>query len=238
MVGGSLLATAQASAAGRQMSPDEMIASLDGLESAYARRYVSDSGSDGFRNATPITAPEDRDPSMTAATITILEFSTEQDAEQAWKLTSGSLVAGAIAGERPGDLTAKEIPELGDGAISYLLSDKAGDDSEGVLLVRQGTTGIIVTGNGTTTNAALGDRMQEFAQFVLDHEPTTPDVTVVAEGTAEGGAFDRMPGVDDADVLRGLFPMWDYDLTISNHPILPDGGTPVPPCGCTPPSNG
>lgn len=240
MLGGTLFATVQASAASRQMSPDEMIASLDGLESAFARRYVFEDESSGFPDATPITAEDERDSSMTSASITILQFATDADAESAWKLTSGSLVASAITGERPPDLEATEVPDLGDTAMMYLLSDATGSDSDanGVILVRAGTMGIIIEGNGGTTNAALGERLQEFAQFALDHEPTTPEVTVLAEGAAEGGDFDRMPGADDADVLRGLVPMWDYDLTVNNHPILPGDATPVPPCGCTPPEQG
>lgn len=242
MLAGSLVATAQASAASRhrQMSPDEMIASLDGVETAYARRYLSEHDLSGFANATPITSPADRDASMTSASITILEFATEADTEAAWQLTAGTLVAGAITGVRPADLTATEVPGLGDSAVLYLLADEGtrGIEPTGVIMLRQGTLGIIIEGTGATTSAALGERLQEFAQFTLDHEPTTPDVTVITEGYAEGGAFDRMPGRDDADVLRGLVPMWDYDLTVSNSPILPDDGGPATPCGCTPPSQG
>ncbi|MGC4105091.1 MAG: hypothetical protein QM753_01895 [Thermomicrobiales bacterium] len=229
MLAGSLLSIAHASA--NQASPEEMIAALDGLESAYARRYDSHSSS--------TATPEDLDPAMTHATITILQFTTEDDAKTAWMLTSGTLVAGAIIHESPTDLTARAIPGLGDDAMTYLLPDATGSETEavGILFVRSGSMGIIVEGEGDTSNAALSERMQAFAQFALDHEPTSPDVTVVAEGMAEGGDFDRMPGPDDADVLRGLVPMWDYDLTVSNSPLPdPDAtATPMPSCGCLPP---
>lgn len=231
MLANGLLGTAQASAT-RQASPEEMIASLDGLNSAYARRYVFEDEFAGYPNATPISAPEDRDHGMTAATITILQFATEADAENAWTLTTGSLVAGAIIGEKPADLAATDLPDLGDDGRMYLLPDATGSETEaaGILFVRDGTTGIIVEGSGETANAALGERLQEFAGFVLDHKPASPEVMVIAEGMAEGGAFDRMPGRDDEAVLRGLVPMWDYDLMVSDEPIEPG---PAPACGCT-----
>ncbi|MGC4190259.1 MAG: hypothetical protein QM589_03380 [Thermomicrobiales bacterium] len=212
-----------------------MIASLDGLNSAYARRYTFEDEFDGHLEAPPISAPEDRDHGMTAATITILQFATEADAENAWKLTAGSLMAGAIIGERPADLTATNLPDLGDDGTIYLMSDAAGSETEasGILFMRDGTTGIIVAGTGETSNAALGKRLQKFAGFALDHKATSSQVAVIAEGMAEGGAFDRMPGRDDEDVLRGLVPMGDYDLMVSDEPIQ---SGPAPACGCTDPS--
>lgn len=260
LVSGLALVPPQPSAArSLQSSPDQMIATLDGVESAYARRYGS---ADGLHNhaaeATPSASPAETDPAMTDAAITIIQFATEADAEQAWKLTSGTLVAGAIIGEDPADLTATEMADLGDEATIYLMPDATGSETEadGILFVRDGTTGIIVQGRGDTSNAALGERLQAFAGFVLDHPASSDPVAVVHEGVATGGDFARMPGPGDADVLQGLVPLWDYDLMVDDSPILPPDATPddcacsqqdfpppptptpIPPCGCTPPTHG
>ncbi|MGN6484780.1 MAG: hypothetical protein ACTHMX_10285 [Thermomicrobiales bacterium] len=243
LLGGMAFASPATHAA--QLSPEELIASLDGLESAYARRYVSGDDLAGnhhhqYANATPSATPGARDPSLTALTITILQFASEDDAANAWSLTSGSLVAGAVIQENPADLTGTALPDLGDAGMVYLLSDATDGEAnaEGILFVRDGSTGIIVEGSGETSNAALGGRLEAIARFVLAHDASTPTVTVVAEGVATGGAFDRMPGRDDGAVLRGLIPMWDYDLTVSNSPITAPDGTPIPDCGCTPDDNG
>ncbi|HWK79316.1 MAG TPA: hypothetical protein VNP95_01045 [Thermomicrobiales bacterium] len=236
---GGMAVTAQAARAA-QASPEDLIASLDGLESAYARRYISGDLLPAYASATPVATPEASDPSLTDLTITILQFAKEEDAANAWTLTSGSLVAGAIIHEHPADLTGTTVPDLGDGSAMYLLADASDGETgaAGILFVRDGLTGIIVEGNGEASNAALGERLQEIARFVLAHEASTPEVTVVAEGVATGGAFDRMPGRDDGAVLRGLIPMWDYDLTVSNSPITDPDATPMPACGCTPDDNG
>lgn len=228
----------QAASANSQVSPETIIASLDGLESAYARRYVSSDPHQGFVDATPAATrgatPAEKADAMTSAEVTILQFATEADAERAWKLTTGTLVAGSILGEAPADLTATEVPDLGESARMYLPPDAAGSETEanGIIFVRSGNTGIIVSGTGETSNAALGERLQAFAQFIVDH-PASPDpVTVLHEGTATGGDFARMPGPDDREFLQGLIPMWDYDLTVSNSPIEPNV---TPACGCVPP---
>jgi len=234
--------TVRAESASNQVSPEALIASLDGLETAYARRYVSADPHQGFIDATPEASPvaaRGATPSaqadaMTSAEVTVLQFATDADAEHAWRLTTGTLVASAVLSEDPAALTGSEVPGLGDSALLYLLPDATGSETEahGVIFVRSGSTGIIVSGAGATSNAALGERLQEFAQFIVDH-PASPDpVTVLHEGTATGGDFARMPGPDDRNVLQGLIPMWDYDLTVSNSPIEPNV---TPACGCAAP---
>ena len=173
MLTGSVLALAPATAASSQSTAEAMIASLDGLDSAYARRYLAEDAITRPANATPITAPEDRDPSMTAATITILQFATEADAESAWKLTSGTLVAGAITNTKATDLEPISMPDLGDEATAYVrTADFAADHGPGgILFLRAGTTGIIVQGTGETTTDALIDRLDAFARFGKGRHP-------------------------------------------------------------------
>lgn len=231
---GLLMAQEQAAA---QASPGQMIASLDGVDTAYARRYEFEDHLHGHSDD-PVSDPETWDRGMTSASITILSFDSDASAEQAWKLTNGSLVAGTIIHEEPTDLVLTEIPGMGDSAAMYLLPDEATADDDtdatGILFVREGTTGFIIEGEGDSTNAALGERLQEFATFILDHPSSDDPVTVLHEGNAEGGDFERMPNVDSPETLRGLVPLYDYDLLVSEEPIAPNV---EPACGCTPPAS-
>ncbi|HEU0165440.1 MAG TPA: hypothetical protein VFQ54_10375, partial [Thermomicrobiales bacterium] len=155
--------------------------------------------------------------------VTLLGFRNEADARDAFKLTSGTLVAGAILGESDQPLTSTPVKGLGDDATLYLGGKTylGGDErAEGLLLVRSGALGIVASGEGRNASQ-LSDMLRSFAAFIVDQKPSSTPVTVLGTGRATGGPFDLMPGPGDTSVLAGLVPVDDYDLLVNDSPIKP-----------------
>src|SRR5690606_41409574 len=73
-------------------SPELLLAQLDGLETAYARRYTSDRNLGFVTPAVSTASTPDR------LVISVLEFGTEEDVSDAYDSVMTGLVAGAILG--------------------------------------------------------------------------------------------------------------------------------------------
>jgi hypothetical protein len=201
-----LTATAASAA---QPSAEQMLAQLDGLETAYARKYVSD---DSLGFVTPVVATASTPDTLT---VDVLEFGTEENVADAYDNVMTDLVARAILGRMDVDLEQEQIDDLGDQAILFTGVTEF-DEHIALLGVQDGNLGILVMAWGD--DASMIDTTMAFAEHMVAAEPGDGPVNVDDRGVATGGTFEIMPGSEDSDVLNGLVPLYDYDL-------LRDGGT-------------
>ena len=223
----STMGTFTVSATGAQGSPVDMLGSLDGLKSAYARKYVSTDEQFGF--ATPIAAigTPAASSGVSVLTITVLEFETETQAATAFQLASNPELAGTIAGESGATLESKSVADMGDRAKLYLgdLGRAGHSQAFGVLFVLDGNLGYIISGYGT--DATVADTLGTFASFMLDRDPGAEEVTMHQQGPTTGSTFDLMPTNTDGDVLGNLVPMYDYDLLNQGESPMEEDATPA-----------
>lgn len=211
-----LLATLGATlpaASAAQLSPQDLLKRLDGIETAYARKYISDRDL-GF--VTPVIS-DAADPET--MTVTVLEFETDAQAESAFRGMLNEFVVKMIIGKEEIDLEMAIVDDLGDAARLYTGVDEHFIEPQEVafLAVRDGNLGILIQAYGT--DPAITSQAMDFATFMVAAEPGTGSLNL--EGLfATGGTFDIMPSVDDTDLLHGLIPMYDYDLINGgNHPL-------------------
>ena len=202
------------SATAAQFSPEDVLNRLDGIETAYARKYIADREL-GF--VTPVIADESTPATIT---ITVLEFDTDENAISAAEGLINPFVAKLILGKPDIDLDARPVVDLGDQAMLFTGVDDRFDPPQHVamLAVQDGRFGFLIQGSGT--NDEMHQTMTDIAAFMLASNVGTEEIILI-NGIAKGSTFDLMPGREDADVLHGLIPMFDYDLLGygSSHPL-------------------
>jgi hypothetical protein len=234
LVSAVLLLTFIPIATAAQDSADDYIKLLPGIESAYARRYISAQPAEEFGFATPEASPasgptrpgtEDLPPAGTAqVTATVLEFDSATTLTTVWATKLDDELLGEIAGSHGSDLEITQVDDLGDQAISA-----AGMDHDGratvVLVVQDGNLGIILTGYGTD-EPNVSKSLSDIAKFMVAAEPGTDPVTL---DPPSGGTWDIFPTAQDTDVLGNLMPIHDYDLL--NGDGSPIGRGPATPVG-------
>jgi hypothetical protein len=229
----SLLALMTALPASAQDSPDDYIKLLPGIESAYARRYISAQPAEEFGFATPEASPatgptrpgtENLPPAGTATvTATVLEFDSATTLTTVWATNLDDELLGEIAGSHGSELEITQVDDLGDLAISAAGVEHDGRSSV-VLVVQDGNLGIILTGYGTD-EPNVSKSLNAIAEFMVAAEPGTDPVTL---DPPSGGTWDIFPTAQDTDVLGNLMPMYDYDLLNGDgSPIGREPATPV-----------
>ncbi|HWV23284.1 MAG TPA: hypothetical protein VNZ58_03765 [Thermomicrobiales bacterium] len=197
-----------------QPSPEQLLAQLDGLQTAYARKYIADRE---FGFATPVLANQSTPDILL---ITVLEFDTGEHATSAFDGMVNGLVARMLLGDSHLDLDETNIEALGDQALLYTGTADGidGPEQRALLAVRDGNLGFLITTYGG--DISTPDLMREIATSMTESTPGDGRVTV-ADGLATGSTFDMMPGRDDYGTY-GLVPMYDYDLLSpggEQHPL-------------------
>jgi hypothetical protein len=197
-------------AARAQESPTDFLPFLDGLVSAYARRYVVPP--EGFPGATPATT------SVTFLEATVLEFESPDMAKKAGALLNTDLVLPALTGID--DISIDDFEDAGLGDRSYLLVTPTPDEFEGLLIIFDGNLGFILTADGS--DESMAETMLALGEFMVEAEPGSGEVDLTGGGQSSGGTWDTLPTAADSEILGGLVPVYDYDLLVSNQPIEPE----------------
>jgi hypothetical protein len=149
---------------------------------------------------------------------TVLEFGSVDDVIAAFMLVNSDQVIALLVGEPGVTIADAERVDLGDGGLLFIIEpEEPGDDVEGMLLVRDGNLGFIVSVRGT--DETIADTLLAFGEFMVNAEPGADPVVLDGVSGSHGGTFDTLPSFDDTDVLNGLVLMYEYDLLASNHPI-------------------
>jgi hypothetical protein len=204
--------------AAAQMSPEEILLQLDGLESAYARKYISADPTLGFAMAeagvaTPAAWVEPDQATPDTMLVTVLDFETEADAASAFNTRLNGLTARLLLGDPELSLEERAIDGLGDVAMLYTGVDETGDEPEHVALmgVQDGEYGYLIEAWGV--DGSLVKTVEGFGRFMAAAEPGDGPVEVGEYG-ASGGVFELMPDMGEPEVLHGLVPMYEYDLLL------------------------
>lgn len=190
------------SASAQEENPIDQLKYMPGLESAYARRYVT---AEDIGLATPDVPP--LGPSRVE--LTILEFSDETSLATAWTLLVDDDLVTTLANQSDVEFEISRLDGLGDQAIA---ATSENDDGEtyGLILVRDGNLGHIVTGYGEDPSVMRS--LRSFAEHMVATEPGPAEIVFGPVADSTGGTFDVMPGRDDTDVIGELVPIYEYDL--------------------------
>lgn len=196
-----------------QPQPEDMLTRLDGLQSAYSRKYISSDERLGFPTPvasgqpTPVT-PDQSTP--TVMLVTVLEFETADQVTQNVDSVMNGFTAKLILGEPDIDLEETEINNLGDQATLYTGEREFGDTTEQAMLlvVQDGNLGFLISAWGPDASMAI--TLTTVAAFMVDAEPGPAN-----DVSAHGGTFAIMPDATDSDILHGLIPLYDYDLLLN-----------------------
>lgn len=202
-----------------QMSPEDLLLQLDGLEGAWARKYLSTDRDLGFSMddagvATPAAWVEPDEATPDTLLVTVLDFETEADATSAFNTRLNGLTARLLLGDPELSLEETVIDGLGDVAMVYTGVDETGDEPEHVALmgVQEGELGYLLEAWGV--DGSMVKTVEGFARFMVAAVPGDGPVEVGEVGSS-GGVFELMPGPEDGEVLHGLVPMYDYDLLLN-----------------------
>lgn len=203
-----------------QTESSELLQQIPGLESAYGRRYAP--ADDLSWGDFPIEPTEETPHYML---IMALTFESEMMLRGVMNSMLNASIVGTILGRSGTDLTETSLPMLPGGNILYFGEDESeGHPYASLLVVPVGNVAYLINSEGD--DPALQVTANTVGEFIAEADVSETAVTVRAEGVAEGGPFDAMPGTEDLEMLNGLVPLFDYDLLVSDSPILPPGATP------------
>lgn len=183
-----------------QTSPEELLTQLDGLQTAYARKYIA--GRD-LSFTTPVVSDTSTPSTML---VTVLEFETDADVSTAYATALNGLIVRALLGESDIELEETQIDRLGDPAVldTGVVETSDGPGHQSLLAVQDANLGILIDASGLygSTNVVLANIARFMVEAELGHEQVT-----VSEYRASGGTFEIKPAMAEADLLRGLVPM-------------------------------
>lgn len=197
------------STAGAQDTPTLNPGDVEGLESGYARMYIADiEAMMSTPGALETMALEDMALSGMAAIFT---FEDEGAAEDAFGDFATEFAEGFMEGS---DTQAEptEIDDLGNQAVEYLGETEVDEETTSpisIIIVQDGETIYIAMIMG---GSDVSESTYAFAEHMLDGEISDDEVEFNDEGTSTGGAFDVMPGEDEADIVNGMVPFMDADF--------------------------
>lgn len=203
---------ATTSAAAQEM-PDVDAPDMEGLETGYARMFMPDFGAMIDALGTPgADMPEiDQEGVLTVMTA-ILTFDNADNADKSMAVVADTYTEEGES-DTDIDMTSEEISDLGDKATLHSGAvDISGEKTTfNILIVKDDSQLLLIQVIGGEAEAGA-TQAQDIANFMLDTEPTTDEVTFNEDGTSTGGAFDRMPTAEDTDLVDGLAPFIDMDM--------------------------
>lgn len=189
-------------ASAQEQDPIDQLKYLPGLESSFARRYVS---AYEIGIASPDVAPV----GPSRVDVTVLEFSSETALTTAWTLLVDDDLIATLASGSHVELDITRLDDLGDQAIIATGVDEHGH-TYGLFLVRDGNLAHLITGYGD--DPSVMPALRSFAEHMVDTEPGPAEITFGPVADSTGGTFDVMPSRADTDVTGELVPIYEYDL--------------------------
>lgn len=220
LVAGVAAAAFASRTAEAQEGSQALLEQIPGLETAYARRYSPADHHDW--GDFPIE-PNAQTPHYML--IMALTFSSEMMLQGVLSSALDPQIAGFIMQRPAADLIETSVSDLPEGNVLFVNLNEAENHPYGSLLVLPvGKTAFLLECTGES--AEIQTTVNAIAEFLVDADPSDAPVIVEAEGVATGGPFDVLPGVEDLELLNGMIPLHDYDLLVSDSPILPTNATP------------
>lgn len=203
-----------------QDASTDLLQQIPGLQTAYARRYAPADDLDW--GDFPIEPGEETPHYML---IMALTFDSEMMLRGVLSSMLNASIAGMLMDRADSDLTETSLPTLPNGNVLFFSEDESANHSyASLLVVPVGEIAYIINSDGDSD--AIQETVNTIGEFLAESEPGDSPVTVENEGVASGGPFDAMYGTEDLELLNGLVPLYDYDLLVSESPILPADATP------------
>lgn len=200
----------------------DLLTQIPGLVSAYARRYVP---SDAVDFVDWPLEPTEATPHYLL--IMALEFESEATLIGVTEAMLNTDIAGVILGEPGPRLTDTGVADLPEGNRLFTYTDETASHTkyESLLVVAAENYAFLLVGRGGSD--AIQVTINGIAADLVKQDIPESEIVVEAEGVASGGVFDIFPGMDDVEILSGLVPFFDYDVLVSDSPILPASATPA-----------
>lgn len=200
----------------------ELLAQVPGLQSAYARRY--NPADDMAHIHIDMDVMDATDETPDHLVVMALEFGSAAELTGVLGMMLNTNTAGLILNDTHITLTEEPVGEFPRGSTLYYGSDPDHESYKSLLVIPVDNIAYAISTRGVTE--AVQVTADAIGAHLVAQEPTDSPVVVVSEGLAEGGPFEVFPGEDDLELLNGLIPMFDYDLLVSEFPILPPDATP------------
>lgn len=194
--------------------PPSIADEFEGIESGYLRHYMTESYYEAVTDVigTPRATADVEVEDIQILTITGVTFDSADNAEQAFDTFHEDFASDL---EMSGSPDAEELTmdDLGDLAILHKGTIVGEDEALATagLFVQDGEQVYMIQMIGGELDAGE-QQVQDIAQFMLDGEIQTDEVTLNEGGTSTGGVFDLMPTVDDTDLIGDLVPAEDAVL--------------------------
>lgn len=212
----AMLLAAQAPAFAAQSDPISMLKQLPGLKAAYARKYIAEDRLPRITPGTPASSPY----AGTVVTPTVLKFNSALSLSLAKRLFLNDETIRQMLGEPTGTITKGAAGNAGANAVIYRVRTDIGDgQAHALLIATRGNLGFLIRADGP--DAALEPALVAFGRYMVNATPGPDREAVDKPHGSTGGLWDLFPTGSDPDVLRGLVPMYDYDL------LGPSGESPI-----------
>lgn len=191
------------------MESSDLLAQLPGLEAAWAKRYDHPDRHQ-HDNATPVAS----DLTTRQLSASILAFDTAANATLTFAMALTDEIAAMLLSVDPEDFGVPQNLDLGDQATLFVASEDG--ETAALLAIRDGNLGYLVTAWGADEDVVASVRA--VGQYMTEAVPGDDEIVFEEFGESHGGLFDLFPRRGDPS-LRGLVPMYEYDLLVSESPI-------------------
>lgn len=206
-----------------EVASSELLKQIPGLKTAYARRYDrADSHAHIEIGDAEIEVSEETPNHLV---INALDFDSAAQLTGILGMMLNTDTAGLLISDQDIELTEEPAGDFPRGS-TFFYGEAEDGEYKSLLVIPVDNIGFAITARGDSD--AVQVTADAIGAFLVEQEPSVTPVVVVSEGVAEGGVFDVFPGLDELDVLNGLIPMYDYDLLVSESPILPANATATP----------
>jgi hypothetical protein len=207
------LATRMPNAMAQEATPDEeaevfdQLTELEGLESAVSRYYALDYEA-LMSSASPAAGEDFAFPEgMQLLGGAVFKFDSDDNA-QAGRDKAAELVGSEVAAEGELEFTEVEIDDLNDETIALettVEEEGLGATHSLVVITQEDEYLYVAIGVATGAEASATQTTVDLVKYMIDTDAGDGDGTFNADGTSEGGLWDKFPAADN-EIVTGLIP--------------------------------
>lgn len=191
------------------MSGEPVLGDIEGLEAAWSRTYMPDMDA---LFASPTANEEELDLSAMMRSVSIQAYVFDSDdSADAFMDSYGSDMESSLAeASDMGETEITDIEDLDREGIKVTIDSADLGIGMTVYVFADGNTVFTLIGMDADVEAA-STLVHGVAEYIVDTEAETDEVSFKEDGTSTGGVFDRMPKAGD-DLVGGLIIESDMDL--------------------------
>jgi hypothetical protein len=207
------LATRMPNAMAQEATPDEEaevfdeLTQLEGLESAVSRYYALDYEA-LMSSASPEASGEFAFPEgIQLLGGAVFKFDNDDNAK-AGRDKAGELIGTEVAAEGELEFTEVEIDGLNDETIALeatVEEEGLGATHSLVIVTQEDEYLYVAIGVATGAEASATEKTADLVKYMIDADAGDGEGTFNADGTSEGGLWDKFPESDN-EIVSGLVP--------------------------------